>query len=178
MRPAFYGIILISLLSIIAAGCSPKTTGGKTFQKPNIDISGADIAEEGNHSLAIETGYNGALLAGSATTPFLDFNVEDYNRALQENKKIVLNFHANWCNICKAQQFHYFAAFNGLNDPDLVGFRVNFKDSETSNDEEELAKQFGISYQHTMVIIKGGKRVFKSPEALDKDQILGAIKKA
>ena len=31
----------------------------------------------------------------------------------------------------------------------VVGFRVNFNDTETDSEEKALAKEFGVTYQHT-----------------------------
>ena len=42
----------------------------------------------------METEYKGKVLAGT-TTKYLDFNKEDYDKALKENKKILLNSYAN-----------------------------------------------------------------------------------
>src|SRR3990167_7631271 len=39
--------------------------------------------------------YNGKILAGKITS-YLDFNKADYDKALKENKIIVLNFYASW----------------------------------------------------------------------------------
>jgi len=122
----------------------------------------------------MESLYKGKVLAGTAS-PYLEFNKEDYDNALKENKKILLYFYANWCQICKAEQPNTFAAFNELNDTNLVGFRINYKDSGTDADEEALAKEFGVAYQHTKVILKDGKQVAKFPDSWKKQRYLDEI---
>jgi len=42
------------------------------------------------------------------------------------------------------------STFNSLGQSNLIGFRVNYNDSDTSSDERDLAQQFGVRYQHTM----------------------------
>jgi len=116
------------------------------------------------------------VLAGT-TSKYLEFNKADYDKALKEKKKVLLYFYANWCPTCKKEQPETFAAFNELNDPDLIGFRVNFRDSDTDADEEALAKEFGVSYQHTKVILKNGQRVLKAPDSWNKQRYLDELAK-
>jgi len=118
----------------------------------------------------------GNILAGT-TTPYIDYNKEDYDKALAEGKTVVLYFYASWCPICRVEQSSTFSAFNELQLPNVVGFRVNFKDSDTTDDEIELAKQFGVTYQHTKVIIKNGERVLKAPDGWDKERYISEITK-
>src|SRR3990167_11024200 len=90
--------------------------------------------------------YSGAVLAGKSA-PLLDFTKADYDAALNTDKLIVLYFYANWCPICRAEFPIMQKAFNELNTDKAVGFRVNYNDSETDNDEKNLARQFGVAYQ-------------------------------
>ena len=126
--------------------------------------------------IMMEKSYTGKVLAGT-TTKYLDFNKADYEKALKEKKKILLYFYANWCPICKREQPETFAAFNEINDADLIGFRVNYRDSDTDTDEEALAKEFGVSYQHTKVLLKEGQRVGKFPDSWDKQRYLDELAK-
>ncbi len=121
-------------------------------------------------------GYSGKVLAGTKT-PYLDFNKADYNKALSENKTILLYFYATWCPICKEEQKKTIGAFNELNKENFIGFRVNYNDGDTDADERELAKQFGISYQHTKIIIKSGKQVLKAPDSWNKERYIEEINK-
>jgi len=111
--------------------------------------------------------YSGAMLAGTSA-PLLDFTKADYDAALNSDKLIVLYFYANWCPICKAEFPLMQKAFDELDTDKVIGFRVNYNDNQTDNDEKNLAKQFGVAYQHTKVFVKNGQRILKSPEGWDR----------
>lgn len=122
------------------------------------------------------TEFKGAVLAGNLSKLF-DFNEDDYNAALRTNKLIVLYFYANWCPICKEEVPHLYEAFNELSADRVIGFRVNFNDSDTDTEEKNLAREFGVAYQQTKVFIKNGQRILKSPETWEKDRYLSEINK-
>lgn len=111
--------------------------------------------------------YQGKVLAGKSS-PFLEFNKADYDKALSEGKVIVLDFYANWCPICRAEEPAIYEGFNSLTSDKVLGFRVNFNDTDTDEDEKTLAKQFKIPYQHTKVILKNGKEFSRSLDSWDK----------
>ena len=122
--------------------------------------------------------YSGAVLAGKSA-PLLDFMKTDYDAALKSDKLIVLYFYANWCPICKNETTNaLYPAFNELSSDKVIGFRVNYKDDQTDNDETNLAKEFGVAYQHTKVFVKNGARILKSPEGWDKNRYQSEINKA
>jgi len=117
--------------------------------------------------------WQGQIVAGSSATPLLDFKQADYEAALAANKHIALYFYATWCPLCRNEVAEAtYPAFNEFSDPDLVGFRVNYNDGDTDDDEVDLARKFGIAYQHTKVFLKNGERVLKSPEQWSKARYL------
>lgn len=155
MRNQLY---LLLILLILLSGCA-----------------GTVSTNETSDHLAVKAGEP-KVLAGSQAR-YLEFSKKDYENALNDNKKILLYFYANWCPLCKKEQKETFAAFNELHDSDWIGFRVNYKDSDTDKDEEDLAREFGISYQHTKVLLKDGKAVLKAPDSWDKQRYLEEIAK-
>jgi len=120
--------------------------------------------------------YSGSVLAGNSA-PLLDFNQSDYEAALKTDKLIVLYFYANWCPVCRAEFPLMQQAFNDLNSDQVVGFRVNYNDNETDNSEKNLARQFGVAYQHTKVFVKNNNRILKSPEGWDTGRYTSEINK-
>ena len=114
------------------------------------------------------------VLAGSAS-PLLDFAKADYDKALSSGKLIVLYFYANWCPICKAEFPKMQSAFNEFSNDTVIGFRVNYNDSDTDADEVALAKKFGVAYQHTKVFLRDGQEVLKSPETWEAERYLSEM---
>lgn len=119
--------------------------------------------------------FSGKLLGGDSETPLLDFVKEDYDRAIESGKLVTLYFYANWCPTCKLEFPKMESAFDELNSNDVIGFRVNFNDNDTDEFEKELAKEFGVAYQHTKVFVRGGERILKSPETWNKERYLSEI---
>jgi thiol-disulfide isomerase/thioredoxin len=120
--------------------------------------------------------YLGEILSDS-DSPVIDFNKKDYEKALAENRIIVLYFYANWCPICAAEVPKFYDAMEEINNENVIGFRANFNDDDTDSDEEDLAREFGVSYQHTKVILVDGERILKAPDSWDKEHYITEINK-
>lgn len=124
-----------------------------------------------------KNGFSGKILAGDVS-PLLDFTRIDYDKAVASDRLIVLYFYASWCPLCKAEFPKMQSAFDALSSDRVVGFRVNYNDGDTDSDEKNLAREFGIAYQHTKVFIQRGKRVLKSPETWDEARYATEIAEA
>lgn len=77
------------------------------------------------------------------------------------NSRRVLFFYASWCPTCKPADAN-FTQNAGKIPEDVTLIRVNYNDPETDQEEKDLAKKYGITYQHTYVQIdSAGKEVTK-----------------
>lgn len=121
--------------------------------------------------------FTGEVLAGTSS-PLLAFNQADYEAAINSGKLVVLYYYANWCPICRAEFPKAEAAFDQLQTDQVVGFRVNFNDTQTDDAEKALAREHGVAYQHTKVFVKNGQRILKSPETWETDRYLTEINAA
>ena len=158
----------IMLLLVFLSGC--------TIQQTENEAKEEVIIENNNSNYSVNSSYSGEHLA-SQGVPYIIFNKNDYDRAVRERKIILLYFYAEWCPICHAEQVETIAAFNELQRHDVVGFRVNYRDSDVDLLEEELAKEHGITSQHTKIIIKDGERILKAPDRWSKQRYLNEIGK-
>lgn len=149
----FKVLFLILIATIVLGGCTEAKTMG----------DGSNVAESGTEIQKAE-GYDGELLAGKGSL-YLAFNKTDYDKAVAEGKTVFLDFYADWCPICRAEAPEIKVGFDGLGRDDVVGFRVNYNDPDTDDFEKALAREFNIPYQHTKVILKNGKEVFRSGDS-------------
>lgn len=155
--------------------------GGTIFfasQNPEVNNSNTPTTQTQNTDEGkMVSGYTGKVLAGSSS-PYIAFNKPDYDNAISSGKVVFLDFFANWCPVCREEAPNLKAGFDALQTDKVVGFRVNYNDTETDEDEKKLAREFGITYQHTKVILKNGKEITKSLESWDKETFLKEINKS
>ena len=146
-----------------------------------LTLACANIISGCVHQTAPEVGNSvssgsGKILAGNSSVIY-DFNQADYETALSSDKLVVLYFYANWCPICRAEVPKMYDAFDELTTDKVIGLRVNYKDGDTDDFEKQLAKQYGITYQHTKVFLKNGQQVLKSLEEWNTEKYLEEINK-
>jgi thiol-disulfide isomerase/thioredoxin len=152
--------------------------GGESMIKEGEKMmeDGKAMMDGGNKDEVATGEFVGKVISGSGS-PLLEFNEADYKKAVASDRLVVLYFYASWCPICKKEFKDTEKVFGELEDEQVVGFRVHFNDSETSDAQKELAREFGVGYQHTKVFIKNGERVLKSPESWSIERYRSEINK-
>lgn len=85
---------------------------------------------------------------------------------IPQDKKVVIDFYADWCGPCKRVA----PVFVELSEkfPDIVFLKVNVDDSE------EIATAFEITALPTFVFINKGN-IYKKIEGANLDEVLGTI---
>lgn len=89
-------------------------------------------------------------------------------------KRRVLFFYAAWCPTCRPVDQELRENVSSL-PSDLVVIRVNYNDPSTDQNEKDLAKQYGITYQHTFVQIDDAGEVLKRWNGGGLSQLLANI---
>lgn len=165
-------IAIIFIAITFLYGCS-----GNLNQNGNSEAVD-DTAEGIKVQSANEPTQSLKLLAGEKS-PYYRFEKSHFESSLQQNKIIFLNFHADWCPICQSEKPGILAAFNELNNENVVGYQVHYNDGQTTEDDKEMAKKYGITYQHSKIIIgKDGNIALRSLEVFSKEKIINEINKA
>ena len=165
-----YAFAFLIITVLVLAGCqqSPESSMMKTSE-------GISNEENSKESMIKDDVMMKDEESQTSQSIYAPFTQKDYEQAQMENKIIVLYFYANWCPICRAEEPKAKEAIESLNNQNVIGFRVNYKDDETDDAEIVLAREFGITYQHTKVIIKDSQRILKSPEEWTTERYISEI---
>lgn len=81
---------------------------------------------------------------------YVDYSPQAFADA--SNKRRVLYFYASWCPTCRSIDTQLTKQEDEIPD-DIIVFRINYDDNDTDVNERELATKYGITYQHTFVLI-------------------------
>jgi thioredoxin 1 len=128
-------VIVVLLISVGSYTLFTKTPSNKT-------TTNSVTQEENENQLE-----NASAINNSKYIPYTP-------NVLEETKttKRVLFFYANWCPTCKPAN-DSFTDQSNLIPNDVTVIRVNYNDTDTDNNEKDLAKKYGVTYQHTFVQI-------------------------
>ena len=161
--------VLISIIIIISVVLvSLALSDGGTKKQTNVNQTNTQNSSSSNPPA---TAKEAKLIAGNVSK-YYEFDPESYEKALNEGKVVFLEFYANWCPICRDMEPELKNSFNELNKENIVGFRVNYNDNETDEYEKQLAKDFGITYQHSRVVIKNGMVILTDNTSWNKERFL------
>jgi len=168
--------VLLGLALLFLVAC---TVPSEKVSDPDA-LAGLDTMQEAvavddmeqAHADTMEAG----LIAGDVSK-YYDWDKAKFDQAIAEDKTIYLEFAANWCSSCKVQEAHLKAAFEELDDPNVIGFKIHYNDDETTAEHKALAKKYQVPYQMTKIILKDGEVVLKSPAPWEATRFLEEMRK-
>lgn len=95
-------------------------------------------------------------------------SVDEFKKILSENKKVVVDFYADWCGPCKMMSPMFEAAATEVKD--VVFIKLNVDELQS------IAQEFEISSIPTMILFKDGKLFEQSSGFMPKDKIVSFAK--
>ena len=98
-----------------------------------------------------------------------NFTIEDFNKAQNDGKTIVINSWNKYCSTCKAQTKVFKSAINDFKDVLFYFYE------QTEN--PEIAEFLKIDYWTTIVVYKNNKEIARGMGITNKNKIYDLIKK-
>lgn len=102
-----------------------------------------------------------------------DMAYDSVQRAIEDNKTALIFFYENTCDSCISQIAEIESMLDGLNatNPDIFSTFTYYEyDFKTG-----LREKFNVTQDHTLILIKQGKEVMRTREAMTKEQLLEKI---
>jgi thioredoxin 1 len=99
------------------------------------------------------------------------FNETAFTDAKTAGKTVLLDFHADWCPVCKKQGPILQSLVQEDKYKDVVAFKADY-DSETA-----LKKQLKVKDQSTLIVFKGDRVVSRATWVTNEDKIRALIDK-
>ena len=108
------------------------------YQSQPKTATNEDIVMTKNKEAGIGGQESGGKILAGKSSPYIEFKKGEYDEALKSGKIIFLDFYANWCPICRGEAPEIQSGFDSLTSDKVIGFRVNYNDTETDDDEKKL----------------------------------------
>ena len=125
-----------------------------------------------------ETNQN-AVEVTETPSYYKNYSKEDYDKAINEKRVLVLYFTSNWCQECIKQDTINTLSFEELNKEGAIGLKIHILDSETTTETDALSQKFDVTKEQSFVILdKNGVVFFKYTGDLSKDLLKQKILEA
>ncbi|MFH0934259.1 MAG: thioredoxin family protein [Pseudomonadota bacterium] len=109
------------------------------------------------------------LFANAVGEPFTQNKLDALN---QSGKPVLVHVHADWCPTCRAQDKVLGELLPSGDFKGITALRVDF------DEQKPVVKSFGVMYQSTLIVFKGGKEVARVTGETDRDKIAALLRKA
>lgn len=160
MKNTLIAIIAIAILGFFAYAYSMKSgQSSEAMMEKKDEVSMGEkssdaMMEKSDKAMMEKT--DGEMMTESR---YVEYSTNALEKA--STGKTVLFFYASWCPTCQPTDANLRESSDQIPEGMTV-IRVNYNDPDTDQEEKELAKKYGITYQHTFVQIDGqGKEITK-----------------
>ncbi|KKQ34380.1 MAG: hypothetical protein US51_C0041G0002 [Microgenomates group bacterium GW2011_GWA2_37_6] len=156
----------------IASQQSSSTEEAKMAQE-KAEMAEKEAMQAKEAAMKKEGSEDGAMMKKDSSSRYVEYSKLAFDQSL--DKRRVLYFYASWCPICRPADADFKKNSSKIPE-DAVVIRVNYNDPDTDQEEKDLAKKYGITYQHTFVQIDvQGKEITKWNGG-QTDELLAKIK--
>lgn len=169
-------LVILTIISIGIYYTNTQSQQKPAAMKDSSMMQGKDDAMMKKDETVMEpTGTTGSseqdmMMKKGAYIPFRETVLAD-----TKDTKRVLFFYANWCPTCRPVNIEL--EENEAKIPEGVSvIRVNYNDTDTDQVEKDLAKQYGVTYQHTFVLIDENDHELKQWNGGGLDEIVAMTK--
>ena len=162
-------VAVVAILGVGAFTLSQNSSKSDSMMKKDETVMQKNAQEsmekaETSEQEAMEKKEGEAMMKKTDDKMMADSRYVEYSKAALEkavSNRRVLFFYASWCPTCRPADASFRENMSKIPE-DVTLIRVNYNDPETDQEEKDLAKKYGITYQHTYVQIDGaGKEITK-----------------
>ena len=100
------------------------------------------------------------------------FQKAEFDSALKAGDSILVEVHATWCPVCKAQEPIIKSILDDRKFSNLKVFYVDF------DSDKDVLRQLGVQKQSTLITFKGGKETGRSVGDTNRQNLASLISKA
>lgn len=109
------------------------------------------------------------LFTYAAGEPYTQEKLDALNKS---GKPVLVFIYADWCPTCKTQEKILDTLLPTNEFKGITALRVSF------DDQKSVVSAFGVKYQSTLIVFKGGKEVARVTGDTDRERIAALLHKA
>ncbi len=173
-------VIIVAVVAVLGIGAL--TLSQKSSQSDSMmqkDTSDSVTKAENTDAMmkkddsVVEQTDNKTMEDKSISSRYVEYSKAVLDQATSNRR--VLYFYASWCPTCRPADADFKANSSKIPE-DTTVIRVNYNDPETDQEEKDLAKKYGVTYQHTYVQIDDAGKEITKWNGGQTDELLANIK--